>query len=176
MKPDALKSLSAARASGVLTEEAQRLMALLSLDAAAYDDAIILWRDLAATGRATADDYNNLGTAYSRKEDNENAVIAYQKVLALNPKHTTALRNVALAQMYLEDFEGGALSWKKYVSIKADDAAAWYNYGVCQENMSDYGLALNSYKKAKDLGYSDTAAVDKAISNLQGQNVTTNND
>jgi tetratricopeptide (TPR) repeat protein len=177
-KPNAIESLNKARSASVLTTDGQRLLALLLLDAGRNDEAIGVYTELTAAGQANIDDYNNLGTAYSRKEDYENAITVYKKVLALNPKHTTAMQNLGLALLKLEEYEQAEVVWRKYVNLSPKDAAAYFNLGVVREKQQKYRPALTAYQKAKELGYLDSAQVDKAIDFLsqQKQVVSPNND
>ncbi len=174
-KKAALESLNRARALGVLTEDGQRLASLLAMDAQSYDEALSLINDLIQSGKATADDYTNAGTAYYRKGDVESSLSMYQRSLSMQPKQSAVLQNVAVAYMALEDQDSAAKVWKKYLVLKPDDAEAWFSYGVCLEGIGAVSQAQQAYTKAKAKGYTDTVQVEKAIERTQSRSVTPNN-
>ncbi|MFC1517662.1 tetratricopeptide repeat protein [Candidatus Margulisiibacteriota bacterium] len=168
-KASAQQSLEQARKAYVLTDEGKRLMALLYMDDEKYDEAIQILTKVIKETEPRIDDYNNLGTAYSRKSDFDNAKVIYQKVLEIEPKHKVALSNLGLALIQLEDYEGAKTAFKQLVILTPRDNKAFYNLGFVQEQLMEYGPALTAYLKAKDLGYEDSVKLDRAISYLRGR-------
>ncbi len=171
-KAKALESLNKAKDLAALSDESHRLLAVLLLDEGRIEDAILELTSIIQSGKASADDYNNLGTAYSRQENYDSASRAFEKVLSLEPKHLVAIQNLGLAYIQLGQYEDAENNLRKLVRLQPTDSKAFYNLGFVQEQLQKYTAALNSYNKAKELGYADTAKIDQAIEYLSSKTST----
>ncbi|MBU0581093.1 MAG: tetratricopeptide repeat protein, partial [Candidatus Margulisbacteria bacterium] len=172
-KEKAKESLEIAQSNLVLSEEGQRLMALVYMEEEKLTEAIGVLNNLLQNTEGRTDDYNNLGTAYSKVGDFEKAIAAYRVVLEREPRHSVALNNLALALIQMEDYSEAKKTIEKITKLTPKDPQVFYNLGFVEESLMEYEAALLAYLKAKDLGYADVPKLNKVISYLRAKQVQT---
>lgn len=66
-----------------------------------WRSAVALWSDTAAKSPDKSRAWGNLGTAYAREGNQEEAVRCYERAIAINPQDQTDLRNLAISLLHL---------------------------------------------------------------------------
>ena len=84
------------------------------------------------------------------------AMMNYQKVLELNPKHTDALNNLGMILYEQGKFPEAVESYQKAVDIEPDFADAHYNLGNSLKKMGDLRKAVESYRASLAINPNDT--------------------
>ncbi len=91
----------------------------------------------------------NLGFVYGEMGDFPNAVLAYRKVLELNPRHAHALYNLGNAYRELKRFDEALMMYERAVQAggprKTD---ALLNIGIIHGQRGDYSKARDYYQRA----------------------------
>ena len=83
------------------------------------------------------------------------AMMNYQKVLELNPKHTDALNNLGMILYEQGKFPEAVESYQKAVDIEPDFADAHYNLGNSLKKMGDLRKAVESYRASLAINPND---------------------
>jgi tetratricopeptide (TPR) repeat protein len=81
----------------------------------------------------------------------EEARLAYQQALVVDPNYAPAHR--ALARLFdaMEDYPHALASYQKALELNDKDAACWYEVGLCQARQKDWNGALGSFQRAVEL-------------------------
>ena len=61
--------------------------------------------------------YYNMGVAYEKLKDYENAINSYKKAIKINPNYDKAYYNMGVAYGKLKDYENAINSYKKAIEI-----------------------------------------------------------
>ncbi|MBD2693391.1 protein kinase domain-containing protein [Anabaena catenula] len=78
----------------------------------------------------------------------EEAIISYDKAIAINPDDDNAWHSRGVALGNLERYTESLTSFDKVIVINPDDDNAWYNRGFSLQKLQRYMEALESYNKA----------------------------
>lgn len=108
---------------------------------------------ISASGSLTADQLNDQGVALYNQELYEEALVVFEKSLALNSEHEPAWYNRGLTLLALERYDDALDAFNRTLEINASDADTWYNIGVTLERMGHSDQALEAYTKSESLGY-----------------------
>jgi tetratricopeptide (TPR) repeat protein len=99
--------------------------------------------------------YNNRGTAYDRKGDNDRAIEDYNDAIRLNPNFANAFRDRGLAYYAKRDYDHAIEDFNEAIRLNTSDAAACYargnaygGRGIGFDNENDYGHATQDYSEA----------------------------
>jgi tetratricopeptide (TPR) repeat protein len=109
----------------------------------------------------TSDDDNSwygMGNARAKERDNEDALIAYDKALELDPNHVSAWNNKGIILSRLERFEEAIECYDKAIEIEPQYANAWYNKANALRN---FGQSL--VDKANDDRTNAPKMINKSI-------------
>jgi len=109
----------------------------------------------------TSDDDNSwygMGNARAKEGDNEDALIAYDKALEVDPNHVRAWNNKGIALSRLERFEEAIGCYDKAIEIEPQYANAWYNKANALRN---FGQSL--VDKANDDRTNAPKMINKSI-------------
>ena len=109
----------------------------------------------------TSDDDNSwygVGNARAKEGDNEDALIAYDKALEVDPNHVRAWNNKGIALSRLERFEEAIECYDKAIEIEPRYANAWYNKANALRN---FGQSL--VDKANDDRTNAPKMINKSI-------------
>lgn len=115
----------------------------------------------AATERASAADYVNMGVARSTLKDYEAAIKAFDKAIAMNPGLATAHVGRAYALMMHDKRQSHAALADYDAALELDPRLAfvWINKGNIYYASSDFTSAIQCYSKALELDPSFGAAL-----------------
>jgi tetratricopeptide (TPR) repeat protein len=91
------------------------------------------------------------GMLCAKKEKYSEAILNFNKVVAINPNHDKALYNMALAKGLLEDYKNAIKDLDKCITINPNYTMAFYNRAYWHETLEDYNLAILDYKKVISL-------------------------
>ena len=109
----------------------------------------------------TSDDDNSwydMGNARAKEGDNEDALIAYDKALEVDPNHVRAWNNKGIALSRLKRFEEAIGCYDKAIEIEPQYANAWYNKANALRN---FGQSL--VDKANDDRTNAPKMINKSI-------------
>lgn len=123
------------------------LLGLLKLQQQQFDDAIFYIKKAVAL-KPCAYFYVNLGTAYSDKEDYQNAIECFKKALEYNKEDYDAWFNLGFCYKQLKDYEKAIQAYQSAIAIKPNQADAYFNIGNIYEHQNETAIALEYYKKA----------------------------
>ena len=124
--------------------------------------------------RPKATSYFNLGNLYAEVGDAEMALLAYRRVLEINPRHSGALYN--LGNLYKEQ---GRLKealgfYQKALDVNPRMADAYLNMGVIYGRQGEKALEKSFYQKALEVdprngrAYFNLGFLEEAAENLPG--------
>ena len=109
----------------------------------------------------TSDDDNywyGMGNVRAKEGDNEDALIAYDKALEVDPNHVSAWNNKGIILSRLEKFEEAIECYDKAIEIEPQYANAWYNKANALRN---FGQSL--VDKANDDRTNAPKMINKSI-------------
>ena len=120
-----------------------------------YDDAIIAFTEVLESIPKYILALSGLAQAYERKEDYDNAIAYYKKVLSIDPNHSKAskgIRNIPkrVFQSAGKEYKAGNLNaaiskYKKAISLNKNYWLAYYNLGAVQKKMGQISEAIGNY-------------------------------
>ena len=90
----------------------------------------------------------NLGIAYRKSGQYQDAIASYKKALRIKPDYAEAHNNLGVAYDELGQYQDAIASYKKAIRIKPDDADAHNNLGYAYEKMGRNEEAVAMYKEA----------------------------
>ncbi|MDE1726456.1 MAG: tetratricopeptide repeat protein [Thaumarchaeota archaeon] len=74
-----------------------------------------------------ADSWYKQGNDMMMQEKNEDAILAYDKALNLNPSHASAWNNRGIAMFRLKLYQDAIDCYDKVIELNPNHANAWYN-------------------------------------------------
>lgn len=106
----------------------------------------------------------NLGLAYFRSDDRENAILWLEKAKDLakqkNIRDVTIYNTLGFVYMLNGNTENAKKTYEEGIALNIDHAKLFNNYGSLLLQQGSYDLAAKEFKKASELGY------EKATENL----------
>ncbi len=90
------------------------------------------------------------------KNDYNNALIEFKKVLMRDNYNIEALFGAGYCLNALNKFNDALGYWNKYVRLNPEDASGWFNKGIALYNIKDYKNAFYCFKKVIELNPKDT--------------------
>ncbi|MDB9729180.1 tetratricopeptide repeat protein, partial [Amylibacter sp.] len=95
-----------------------------------------------------ADAHYNMGIALQKQNKLEEAIVAYNKALALKPDYAEAYNNMGTALQVQSKLEEAIEAYNKTIAIKPDYAEAYINMGTALLKQSKLEEATEAYSKA----------------------------
>lgn len=92
-----------------------------------------------------------LGTVLWKSSQLEEALIAYQRALKLNPKHVPSQGNLGNVYFEYRDYEKSCQCFQRLLKIDPKDPQAHYNLGNALKALGDNEQALVHYTKANQI-------------------------
>jgi tetratricopeptide (TPR) repeat protein len=93
----------------------------------------------------------NLGNAYSRDEDYEKAIWAYDYCLLINEKFGPVYFNLGNAYLGLDKYTKAIEAFGKCIDLDGDDPIALCYMGECHEQLNELDLAKHYYNRSLEL-------------------------
>ncbi|MDH2908153.1 MAG: tetratricopeptide repeat protein [Candidatus Nitrosotalea sp.] len=78
----------------------------------------------------------NIGNENAKNDDNEDALVAYDKALEIDPNHVSAWNNKGIILSRLKRFEESIICYDKAIEINSEYANAWYNKANALRNFA----------------------------------------
>lgn len=114
-----------------------------------FDDAIISLKKSLELKNDEPKCFDELGYAYYKINDAENAIIQYNKSIALKPKSHVPYLGIGDVQRILKkNTDEGLINYLKAAEINPESKKAYYSAGWCYNNKQQYLTALGYLKKA----------------------------
>jgi tetratricopeptide (TPR) repeat protein len=89
--------------------------------------------------------------AQDRQQFRDQARLAYQQAIQIDPKHVPAYLGLARLYVESEDTAHAVETYQKGIKAVPKEAALWYELGMCQGRRKEWGPALESLNKAAEL-------------------------
>ncbi len=99
-----------------------------------------------------------LGMASVRLGESQQAIRAFEKAIALNPKEPSPYFDVALLYAAKNDLDKAMDRYQKGLSIDDKNGTAFYNYGRLLITKGRYPEAIDALKRAVEIDKTDTEA------------------
>jgi Flp pilus assembly protein TadD len=179
MAPQAVvKQQAAEKQQPDTLEDARRGIALL--DEGKVDDAIAAFQKAIGTNPDNAGLHYNLGVAFEKKDNLEEAQKQYQEAaklkpdmgeafLALGNSLLTVAGTAATPELKNKKFEEAAEALKKATELIPQSYPAFYNLGVAYSNGGKYVEAEGAYRKACEVSPNEPVAHYQLGMSLLGQ-------
>lgn len=150
--------------------DALNLLGLIQTQSQNFEQAISYFTK-AIEIRPSSYYYENIGTAYFKLNDYDNAIISHKKALELEPDSFDNMFNLALAYKNNNDYDNAIMTYEKAILIKPKLPDTYFNLGNIYEKMNDTKKALVYYEKAHEYNISyDWIDYFLGISNLKIKN------
>ena len=127
------------------------LFALTWVRAGVYKNERTIWGDTVNRNPKAWMAWNNLGTALAAEGDNDGAIDAYQKAIALNPSFGDAESNLGNSLVAQNKLEEANVHLGKATEDQPRVAKFHFNYGVGLADQGRYEEAVNQYQIALQL-------------------------
>jgi tetratricopeptide (TPR) repeat protein len=101
-----------------------------------------------ASGQTDEADWFSKGMDFYNQAMFEDALLAYDKVIEINPQNSEAWNNKGTALGMLGKYDEALLAFEKAVTINSSYAEAWYNMGVIYDLQEKYYPAIQAYSEA----------------------------
>ena len=85
----------------------------------------------------------------------DEALVAYEQAIQLDPSQASAYFNKGVALTNLERYDEALAAFEKAIRFNHNFAPAYFNKGYVLNNLGETGEAKQAYKKARQLGYTD---------------------
>lgn len=95
--------------------------------------------------------YNSLGVISDLENDYRQAIIYYQKALALQPELPLILNNIGYSRYMLGDLDGAEKYYRKAVQNDKSFARAWRNLGLIYARQENYEEAISAFIQVENL-------------------------
>ncbi|HYO07793.1 MAG TPA: tetratricopeptide repeat protein [Tepidisphaeraceae bacterium] len=105
-------------------------------------------RDAAAGAAILADAYDALGTLHYQAGRLDDALAAYRRALAVEPRHAACQNNLALALAALGRHEEALPHYLASIAARPDSAGALNNLANCYRDLGQYDVARATYGRA----------------------------
>ena len=95
--------------------------------------------------RTTANEYVDLGISYRKEGKYQEAIMAYQEAVKLNPSHEWAYNNIGYAYYCDQQYEKSVAAYKKAIQVKPDHGWAYNGLGRAYNQLGDYEQATEAF-------------------------------
>lgn len=128
------------------------LMAALLVDRnQVWETEVTLWADASKKAPYFIRPRNNLGEAYDKAGDYDNAIRVFKEALKLNPNYTYALSNLGNVYGKLQQYRLSLKYFKRAVELDANYAPGYYNMGRAEQALNHFDEAMAAYRKAFEI-------------------------
>ena len=102
---------------------------------------------------------SNMGLIYIQKKEYDNAKIAFERVLAINPRDEFAIENLAGVLMAQGKSREALKYARKLIGIKPKDHGARFILGMVNLRLKDYDAAADAFKAAIHIKPDDVVSI-----------------
>jgi len=95
--------------------------------------------------RSTANEYVDLGIAYRKEERYQEAILAYQEAIELDPAHEWAYNNIGYAYYCAQDYEASVDAYKQAIQVRPDHGWAYNGLGRAYNKLGQYQQAIEAF-------------------------------
>lgn len=81
----------------------------------------------------------------------DEAIIAFKKVIALNPQYPDITFNLANAHFLSKNYEHAIQLYKQILASHPEDSRVWFNLGETHYARNEYQIALDCFSKIKNI-------------------------
>jgi len=121
--------------------------ALRMIEQENYEGAIALLQDVTAAAPEVVAPHIDLGIAYGRVDDLEDAETSIQRALELNPRHPVAHNELGIVYRRMGRFDDARTSYEKALAAYPDFHFARRNLAVlCDLYLADLDCAIEQYE------------------------------
>lgn len=114
--------------------------------------------------------FTNLGLAYFKQKNYENAEIAFQRAIESNAHDAIAYNHLGIIKRLQGRFNLARQTYQKAIEIDNEYASAYLNLGILYDiYLQDLDQALQQYKKYQTLTNDESNSVSKWIVDIERQ-------
>jgi len=114
--------------------------------------------------------FTNLGLAYFKQENYENAEMAFQRAIESNAHDAIAYNHLGIIKRLQGRFNLARQTYQKAIQIDNEYASAYLNLGILYDiYLQDLDQALQQYKKYQTLTNDESNSVSKWIVDIERQ-------
>ncbi len=118
-----------------------------------YDESLWQARLAQIVAPASETTYYNLGVAFGRKGQLDEAIEAYHKALTINPPNPEALINLSISRGKKGQLNKAIAYLRKATALNPDNTSAHYNLGVALSKKGQLDEAIAAYRRAISLDH-----------------------
>lgn len=111
------------------------------------DEALKVYRELAAMPAADADVYQKIGYCLQKEKNYGEAIEAYRKADVLKPDHLWTLRHLATCHRLSGDFASALGYYRRVEAVQPDDRNTLFAIGSCLAALERHDEALHCFFK-----------------------------
>ena len=143
-------AVSGMQAQSAASPFAKEKLALASRATAAknHQHAIEIYKEILAREPGNANVLNELGVAWYREGNLEEARRFFAQAVASDPDYPRALTNLGACHNELNDNPSAIDCYEKALVLQPDMAAAWGNMAKAWSDMEEFEMAVYCYRKA----------------------------
>jgi len=120
--------------------------------------------------------YTNLGLAYFKQENYDEAELALQRAIESDPNDAIAYNHLGIIKRLQGQFDSARQTYQKAIQIDNEYASAYLNLGILYDiYLQDLEQALQQYKTYQALAGDNSSPVGKWIIDIERQLKTVNN-
>ncbi|HBG49791.1 MAG TPA: hypothetical protein DDW90_09890 [Cyanobacteria bacterium UBA9971] len=119
-----------------------------ALNSGNYQAAIQNYKNALRFYSNDADIYNNLGVAYSKTNDLNNAELNYKKAIQLEPSNAFAYSNLSGIYEKKQKYSEAAKTLENYAKLTPSDKDVYYHLGYLYSKAGNKELSLKNYEKS----------------------------
>ena len=95
--------------------------------------------------RSTANEYVDLGIAYRKEEKYQEAILAYQEAIKIDPVHEWAYNNIGYAYYCGQKYEESVKAYKQAIQVRPDHGWAYNGLGRAYNKLGQYQQAIDAF-------------------------------
>ena len=95
--------------------------------------------------RSTANEYVDLGIAYRKEEKYQEAILAYQEAIKIDPVHEWAYNNIGYAYYCDQKYEESVKAYKQAIQVRPDHGWAYNGLGRAYNKLGQYQQAIEAF-------------------------------